>query len=250
MTYEPRIRRTWGIPAFVIWLTSFFLGGCAQQEIKVLPHDELKLDSKILGETRVINVYLPPKYMDGNERFPVLYMPDGGVKEDFPHIRDTIHELIADGSISPVILVGIENTIRHRDLTGPTDVVTDIEKTKQRGGSKDFRSFIRDELIPMIEKQYRCNSERAIVGESLAGLFVVETCLLEPTLFDRYIAMDPSLWWNDHQLVARESLYQLAENSKPIHLWFAASKVTDILPHAQELSELLGFELTETHYGI
>lgn len=69
------------------------------------------------------------------------------------------------------------------------------------GGSAAFREFIRDELMPTIRKRYRTTDESAIVGESLAGLFVVETFVLEPDLFDTYIAFDPSIWWNDGKLI-------------------------------------------------
>jgi uncharacterized protein len=64
-----------------------------------------------------------------------------------------------------------------------------------------FRAFLRDELKPAIAARYRTTAESALIGESLAGLFVVETFVKEPTLFDSYIAVDPSLWWNDQDVV-------------------------------------------------
>ena len=81
------------------------------------------------------------------------------------------------------------------------------------GGSAAFRSFIRDELMPEIRARYRCTDETATVGESFAGLFVVETFLLEPALFHRLIALDPSVWWNGGELVrtAARRLDALAE---------------------------------------
>ena len=103
----------------------------------------------------------------------------------------------------PFLLVGIENTERRRDLTGPTENAKDRSIAPRVGGSQAFRNFIRHELMPEVAKRYRITSERAIVGESLAGLFVVETLVLEPDLFDTYIAIDPSLWWNNGQLLKR-----------------------------------------------
>jgi len=97
----------------------------------------------------------------------------------------------------PFILVGIENTARRRDLTGPTTSAEDKKIAPKVGGSAAFRQFIREELIPTVKQRYRTTAETAIVGESLAGLFVVETLLLEPGLFDTYLAFDPSLWWNN-----------------------------------------------------
>jgi uncharacterized protein len=156
--------------------------------------------SSALGERRRINVYLPPQYAD-TARLPVLYMPDGGVAEDFIHVAGLVQVLVGNGSMRPFILVGIENTERRRDMTGPTSVAADRQIAPRVGGSAAFRTYLRTELMPLIRGRYRTTAETAIVGESLAGLFVVETLLLEPTLFDSYLAFDPSLWWNGGQLV-------------------------------------------------
>lgn len=162
------------------------------------------IDSRVLGETRRINVYLPPQYSaSADSRLPVLYMPDGGIHEDFLHVAGLVQVSSGNGTMRPFMLVGIENTARRRDLTGPTDNAEDRTIAPVVGGSGAFRRFLRDELIPAINARYRTTDESAIVGESLAGLFVVETLLLEPELFDTYIALDPSLWWNDGKLVER-----------------------------------------------
>jgi predicted alpha/beta superfamily hydrolase len=168
----------------------------------VLPHQTFTIDSKVLHETRRINVYTPPGYKKGG-RYPVIYMPDGGVEEDFPHVTTDVDIAIRAGEMRPVIVVGIENTERRRDMTGPTQVESDRKIAIHVGGSASFRAFIRDELMPQIGKRYRGNGQTAIVGESLAGLFIVETFFEEPKLFDTYIALSPSLWWNDQELVHR-----------------------------------------------
>jgi predicted alpha/beta superfamily hydrolase len=157
--------------------------------------------SKALGETRRINVYLPAPYREPATRLPVLYMPDGGIAEDFLHVAGLVQVSVDNGTMRPFILVGIENTQRRRDLTGPTDSAEDRKIAPVVGGSATFRAFIRDELMPEIKRRYRTTDETAIVGESLAGLFVVETLLVEPDLFDTYVAVDPSIWWNRHALV-------------------------------------------------
>lgn len=185
------------------------------------PHTTFTLTSITLGEARVINVYTPPGYDSAAAAaYPVVYMPDGGVAEDFPHIANTIDSLIALGVIEPVIVVGIENTERRRDLTGPTAVAGDSTIAPRVGASAAFRGFIRDELMPEIRTRYRASDETTIVGESLAGLFIVETFLLEPTLFDNYIALSPSLWWNDSELVrtAGSRLGSLAGLERTLYL--------------------------------
>lgn len=202
----------------------------------VPPHDSLALASRALGETRPINVHVPRGYAaSATVRWPVLYMPDGGIDEDFPHIVNTVDSLIALGVIRPVIVVGVPNTARRRDLTGPTRVASDSAIAPHVGGSAAFRRFLVDELMPAIEARYRTTHERAIVGESLAGLFIVETFLREPASFDHYVAFDPSLWWNRGALVDSAPALLAASSASVAHrtreaagrrrtLWFAASR--------------------------
>lgn len=205
----------------------------------VLPHDSFTLQSEAVGELRRLNVYTPPGYADNQEAYPVLYMPDGGVKEDFPHITNTIDKLIREKAIAPVIVVGIENTKRRRDLSGPTQVPSDHDIAPVVGGSAAFRKFISSELIPHIEQQYRCNDQRGIVGESAAGIFAVETLFLEPDLFDRYIAVDPALWWNNHELVRKAADRLPGLVHKPTVLWFTASDATDMKTWSDQLAVTL-----------
>ncbi|HWW77127.1 MAG TPA: alpha/beta hydrolase-fold protein [Pyrinomonadaceae bacterium] len=182
------------------------------------------INSRILGETRRINVYFPPGYRESaGTRLPVLYMPDGGMAEDFLHVAGLVQVSVGNGTMRPFLLVGIENTQRRRDLTGPTDNENDKKIAPRVGGSEAFRKFIRDELMPRIKGRYRTTDERAIVGESLAGLFVVETLLLEPDLFDTYLAFDPSLWWNDQKLVGEAGGLLRARLKAGKTLYFASS---------------------------
>lgn len=182
-------------------------GLCAEVEIAdsatpLVIGETFAIESRVLGETRRINVYLPPGYKETpDSRVPVLYMPDGGMAEDFLHVAGLVQVSVGNGTMRPFLLVGIENTQRRRDMTGPTENERDKKIAPQVGGSSAFRKFIRNELMPEIRARYRTTGETAIVGESLAGLFVVETFLLEPDLFDSYIAIDPSIWWNDQKLV-------------------------------------------------
>ena len=150
-----------------------------------------------MSETRRINVYVPPQYdACASQRFPVLYMPDGGLAEDFPHVANAIDGLIRRGEIHPVLLVGVENTVRRRDMTPPTQTPADLKVTDQPGGAARFRSFFDKELMPVVAARYRVTDEATIIGESLAGLFILDTLVAQPGLFDTYIALDPSLWWN------------------------------------------------------
>jgi hypothetical protein len=160
------------------------------------------VDSAVLKERRRINVYVPPGHAETpGVRLPVLYMPDGGMGEDFLHVAGLVQVSVSNGTMRPFLLVGIENTERRRDMTGATENEEDKKIAPRVGGSGAFRKFLREELMPQVKRRYRTTGETAVVGESLAGLFVVETFLLDPGLFDTYIAIDPSLWWNNQKLV-------------------------------------------------
>jgi predicted alpha/beta superfamily hydrolase len=198
------------------------------------------IDSQVLREKRRINVYLPPGYKEApGERFPVLYMPDGGLAEDFLHVAGLVQVLVGNGTMRPFVLVGIENTERRRDLTGPTENDNDKKSAPRVGGSAAFRKFIHDELVPQVATRYRTSKETAIVGESLAGLFVLETFLMEPDLFDTYIAFDPSVWWNNQKLVdgAAHRLHTGPKLEKA--LYFASSDEKENAKILQRFADIL-----------
>ncbi|AKQ63924.1 putative esterase [Myxococcus hansupus] len=223
-----------------------FVLGCACASTKPLPtepvppHQTFTLDSAKLKEPRPINVYLPPGYAaSGDTRFPVLYMPDGGLKEDFPHLATTVDTAIRAGELRPVIIVGIENTVRRRDMTGPTTVATDLEVAPVTGGSATFRAFIHEELMPEVERRYRVTQERAIIGESLAGYFIVETFFLQPDLFDTYLALSPSLWWNAESLVNGAGEWLATHPDLRAGIYLSSADETDIGPAVARLQESL-----------
>ncbi|MCA8829923.1 alpha/beta hydrolase [Hymenobacter pini] len=196
--------------------------------------------SKVLGETRRINVYLPAGYAESTtQQVPVLYMPDGGMAEDFLHVAGLVQVSVGNGTMRPYLLVGIENTERRRDMTGPTTNEKDKKIAPRVGGSAAFRRFIRTELMPEIKRRYRTTEERAVVGESLAGLFVVETLLLEPDLFGTYLAFDPSLWWNNRQLVQQAPKFLTTYKGAPKTLFIATSNEPEIVTDAGEFVKAL-----------
>ena len=214
-------------------------------------HESFTVDSELLQEERTINVWLPRNY-DELENLKVLYMPDGGLKEDFPHIANTIAALVESGQIEPLILVGIENTDRHRDLTGASEQVEDAKYCPLTDGAKNFRAFILEELVPMVAMKYRVSGEKGLLGESLAGLFVMETFLEHPMAFDHYIAMDPSLWWNNHALQSSAADKLKHFSSSNISLWFAGSSALDISKYTQALAQTLSADAPTTlrwHYS-
>lgn len=216
-----------------------FMPAAAQDAMP--PHDTFTVHSAALNETRRINVYMPPgSGMVGAPPLPVLYMPDGGEQEDFPHVAATVDAGIRAGELRPMYVVGIENTERRRDMTGPTTVESDRRIAPRVGGSAAFRAFIADELIPEIGRRFTVSDERAIIGESLAGLFVVETFFARPDLFRTSIALSPSLWWNSDEAVrnAGVRLRTTPATERTLYL-SSANEVDDIVPSTARLAGLL-----------
>lgn len=225
-------------------LLGTLVGSFAHAQQKAAPlviGETFTIESKTLSETRRVNVYLPPPYTESPDaRLPVLYMPDGGMAEDFLHVAGLVQVSVGNGTMRPFILVGIENTQRRRDLTGPTENADDKKIAPKVGGSAAFRTFIREELMPQVKARYRTTKETAIVGESLAGLFVVESFLLEPDLFDTYLAFDPSLWWNDRKLLATAPARLAARPKLAKTLYLASSDEKELAEVTQQFATALG----------
>ncbi|MDQ3068532.1 MAG: alpha/beta hydrolase-fold protein [Acidobacteriota bacterium] len=198
------------------------------------------IPSALLRETRRINVYVPAGYAESPAtRLPVLYMPDGGIAEDFHHVAGLLQVSIGNGTMRPFLLVGIENTERRRDMTGPTVNEADRKIAPRVGGSEAFRAFVRSELMPAIKARYRTTDETAIVGESLAGLFVVETFLREPDLFGTYIAFDPSLWWNNSALLEGAGAELGTRSRAGKTLYLASSSEKELAEGTRRLAAIL-----------
>jgi predicted alpha/beta superfamily hydrolase len=162
------------------------------------------------------------------------------VREDFLHVAGLVQVSVGNGTMRPFLVVGIENTERRRDMTGPTANAEDKKIAPRVGGADAFRAFIRTELMPEVKRRYRTTGETAIVGESLAGLFVVETWLREPELFDTFIAFDPSLWWNDAKLLdAAPALLRDRREAKQKTLFLASSAEPELARLAERLAALL-----------
>ena len=180
------------------------------------------LRSTILKDERRIAVYLPQHYSDPSRRFPVIYLLDGGAEEDFHHITGLANISAAYGLTREVIVVGIEGRDRRHDLTAPSSDPADLKVAPTSGGSDPYRRFLVDELKPWVEGRYRTDGHSALMGESLAGLFVVETALRMPQAFDDYIAISPSMWWNREALSREAELDLRSGDFRGRRLWLAA----------------------------
>lgn len=164
--------------------------------------------SQAIGEQRVLNIYLPDGYHpDSSATYPVVYVLDGSAHEDFPHIAGLVQFMNMYDLMPKSIVVGIANVNRYRDFTFPSKVKEDVEINPANGGAEKFLNFLENEVQPLVAKNYRISQHKTIIGQSLGGLLATEILMKKPYLFDDYIIVSPSLWWNDQRLVGSAAAY-------------------------------------------
>lgn len=156
--------------------------------------------SKTLGDEREVNVWAPADVAKGAQPCTVLYVVDGGIDQDFLHIAGLGELAELSGTYGPLIVVGVQTKVRRHELTPPPHDARYVTAFPEGGGAADFRKYLKTEVIPWVDAHWHVGPKRALIGESLAGLFVVDTLLNEPNLFDDYVAISPSLWWDDRAL--------------------------------------------------
>jgi hypothetical protein len=206
------------------------------------------LRSAILEEERGFHLYLPPGYAESSERYPVLYLLDGDAH--FHHATGIVQFLAGNSHIPPMIVVGVPNTNRTRDLTPPvrgdtgmpgdTSARSIAQALPTAGGADRFLRFLEEELAPHIEAHYRTQPYRVLVGHSFGGLFALHALMNRPQSFHAYIAISPSLWWNDGELVAGavKSLERLPEQERFLYMSMG-EEGDDMLKPIQQLAATL-----------
>lgn len=167
----------------------------SDNQITIGHMDSLKSD--ILGETRKIWVYLPMNYQEG-KKYPVLYLLDGD--GHFHSVTGLIKQLSRTLVLPEMIVIAIPNTNRSRDLI-PTKVDVDYHTGNKlqydSGGGSAFLDFIEEELIPYVDSTYPTTSYRTYVGHSFGGLSVIHALTTRSHLFNNYVAIDASFWWDN-----------------------------------------------------
>lgn len=201
------------------------------------------LMSRTLGEERALNILLPESYSpDSAKRYPVIYLLDGGIDEDYFHLAG----LIRFGSwlwvdwLQESIVVGIVNVDRKRDFTHPTSIAKDKEQFPTTGGSAAFIRFLGDELVPYVDSAYRTSDDRLLIGQSLGGLIGTELLFTRPALFTRYLLVSPSLWWDDGSVLDRAAPFLAAGAEVPGKVFIAVGKEGKVMVGgAKRLATLL-----------
>jgi len=176
--------------------------------------ETIEFTSTILKENRTINIYLPNSYHpDSTKEYNVIYLLDGSKDEDFIHIVGTVQFCSFSwiNIIPESIVVGIGNIDRKRDFTYPSTIEIDKKELPTSGKSAKFIEFISKELKPLINKNYKCSSKTTLIGQSLGGLLATQILFEQPELFENYIIISPSLWWDDERIL-QKSLHKTFNN--------------------------------------
>ncbi|MDH6252162.1 putative alpha/beta superfamily hydrolase [Chryseobacterium sp. H1D6B] len=213
----------------------------AQTEaVKPLTIGEIRtLKSKVLNEERILNIYLPQGF-DKTKSYPVIYLLDGSMNEDFIHVSGLVQFFNQMYAMPETIVVGVANVDRKRDFTFHTDL-KDLQKEYPTTGHSDqFISFLEKELKPFIEKKYK-TTDKYLFGQSLGGLLAVEILLKKPEMFDNYFIISPSLWWDDESLLkqAPQLLSKSPDIKKFVYISVGKGEHPVMVKDAESMYEVL-----------
>ena len=160
----------------------------------IISGEQRIISARAFADERQINVWLPPSYATTDRRYPVLYLLDGAIDQDFPHIAGLAQYGALSGEFAELIVVGVETRDRRAELTWRSSDPAELRDFPTNGRADAFREFLTKEVMPLIETRYRTNGDRALMGESLAGRIVLETLMKAPADINEFVALSPSLW--------------------------------------------------------
>jgi len=208
--------------------------------VKPLTIGEIRtLKSKILNEERILNIYLPQNF-DKTKSYPIIYLLDGSMNEDFIHVTGLVQFFNQMYAMPETIVVGIANIDRKRDFTFHTDL-KDLQKDYPTTGHSDkFISFLEKELKPYIESQFK-TTDNYIFGQSLGGLLATEILLKKPEMFNNYFIISPSLWWDDESLLkqANQLLTKIPDTKKFVYVSVGKGEHKVMVKDAIDLYDIL-----------
>ena len=210
--------------SIVINLNSF-----AQYPQVEIPGSEIrKITSSIIaGQEYELHILLPAGYKNSEKKYPVVYLMDS--QWDFPLVKSLYGEHYFDGFIPELIVVGVTwgginpnpDSLRARDYTP-----TKENRLPQSGGADNFLSFMKNELFPFVEKNYRPDAnDRTLMGCSLGGLFTLYTFFTQPELFTGYAAASPAVGWGNEVLYKYEKEFLQKKLSKPLRVYMTIGDV-------------------------
>ncbi|NOG29666.1 alpha/beta hydrolase [Lysinibacillus fusiformis] len=210
-----------------------------------------QMTSKLADYTYGINVYIPNEEAP-TEGFPVIYVLDGS--SYFPLVKEAVRLQSRNApktGILPSIVVGIGHgeDIRERrfyDFTAPAETYIYPARFKGKGheklgGAVNFSRFLEEELKPMIEANYPVNkAQQSIFGHSLAGYFTLWQLFHHQTSFQHYLAISPSIWWNEDELVPCASVFLNEHQAMKETLFISAGELeTFMVDDARQMATML-----------
>jgi len=208
--------------------------------VKPLTIGEIRtIKSKILNEDRILNINLPQNF-DKAKSYPVIYLLDGSMNEDFIHVTGLVQFFNQMYAMHETIIIGVANVDRKRDFTFHTDL-KDLQKDYPTTGHSDrFISFLEKELKPYIESQFK-TTDTYIFGQSLGGLLATEILLKKPEMFTHYFIISPSLWWDDESLLkqAPQLLTKIKDTKKFIYISVGKGEHPVMVKDAEDLYDVL-----------
>lgn len=185
-----------------------------------------RINSTVYGDEQILTVRLPRGYAENPDKtYPVLFSVDGGPDQDFELLSGIAAEAEFSTSFEPFVLIGVKTKERSKQLTPElkrlplAQLKASFGDRMVPGGAGKFREYLAQDVIPWVKKRYR--TDRTIVtAASLGGLFVLDTFLERPELFDDYIALTPSVWWDDGRIVddAAQKLRSHAPSDRRLYL--------------------------------
>ncbi|WP_372870244.1 alpha/beta hydrolase-fold protein [Shewanella sp.] len=173
--------------------------------------EAFQFPSRHFGENRRHMVALPEGYHASERHYPVLYVIDGDFQ--FRHVSAAVNNLTRMGKIPPMLVVGVANQ-GQADYLKSTTWPSELEGT-DFGGADILLSYLNDELVPLINGQYRTNGKNALAGYSLGGLFALEAMLTDSPAFSAFMAMSPSAWYDDYGINKRMEKYLRKHRALP-----------------------------------
>lgn len=216
------------------------------------------LQSNILKEKREYWISLPKSYKNNNYTiYPVLYLLDGDMHSFFQTFSGMVNQMSVDASptIPEMIVVGIVSQNRVKD-SSPTNSLTQYGGTKNQalnvtGGADKFINFIKSELIPTIDLNYRTSDYRLLTGYSFTGLPVIQSLFTTPDTFNAYIAIDPSMWWdNQFMLKQLEPFYQNPSLNKRRLFIATSERVSGVYPEENYVKQVIEKFNTKPKQGL
>ena len=210
------------------------------KNVKPLTIGEIRtIKSKILKEERTLNIYLPQNF-DKTKSYPIIYLLDGSMNEDFIHVTGLIQFFNQMYSMPETIVVGIANIDRKKDFTFHTDL-KDLQKDYPTTGHSDkFIDFLEKELKPYIESQFK-TTDKYLFGQSLGGLLATEILLKKPEMFNNYFIISPSLWWDDESLLkqAPQLLAKIKDTKKFVYVSVGKGEHPVMVKDAEDFYDVL-----------